>query len=151
VRERRIEWTPFAEDEIILVGPPSGPWAAPRALTPEALARMPLVLREQGSGTRESVEAGPGVEQGEGAARVEVGSSEAARRCALEGVGYTFISLTAVKDDLDAGRLRRVKYPGTPVRRTLYVGRLRTVTPTAASRDLLALVSGSAGAGGRAD
>jgi DNA-binding transcriptional LysR family regulator len=145
LRDARIEWLPFATDEIIVVGPARGPHAAPPSLPRGGLATVPLVLREHGSGTRDAIASLlPAGDRG--AARpptIEVGSSEAARRCVLEGIGYTLISRTAVADDLQAGRLREVKLPGTPARRSFHVGRLRGVTMPAGARALLELATPS--------
>ena len=113
-----------ARDEVVLVGPPDGMDAV------EGLAGLDLVVRERGSGTRRAVaHLLPAT-----APRVEVGSSEAARRCVLQGLGYTFISRMAVADDVAAGRMKFVSLSGVPVSRSFYAARLSDVTPTAASR-----------------
>lgn len=134
----RIEWLPFAEDEIVLVGPAAAAGALPRG----GLAAVPLVLRELGSGTRDAVARLLPERPDGGAPSLQVGSTEAARRCVLAGLGYSLISRTAVADDLAAARLRLVKLPRTPVRRRFYVGRLRAVTPSAAARTLLRFILG---------
>lgn len=130
--DRRLVATAFADDEIVLVGPPT----APRRLTPLELREQPLVVREEGSGTRDAVArllAG-------GEPRlppVEVGSAEAAKRGVLAGLGLAFLSRVMVKDDLDAGRLHVIAVPGTPVERRFFAARLREATPAPAVRALL--------------
>ena len=64
---------------------------------------------------------------------LEVGSSEAARRCVLAGLGLGFLSRHAVAEDLARGTLVRVDLAGTPVRRRFHAARLRRVTPPAAA------------------
>jgi DNA-binding transcriptional LysR family regulator len=133
-QDSRAESAPLAEDEIVLVGPPD----APASLDRHQLAERPMVLREAGSGTREAAAALLPPESLDGRlATVQVGSTEAARRCVREGLGYTLISRVAVEEDLEAGRLRLVAYPGTPLRRTFHLVRLRAVTPSAAARAFL--------------
>ena len=61
-----------------------------------ALATVPLVLRESGSGTRGAVAALLAHAALDRADIVQVGSTEAARRCVLAGLGYSFISRRAV-------------------------------------------------------
>jgi DNA-binding transcriptional LysR family regulator len=137
LRDRRLVCAPFAEDEVLLVGPSPNPFAPSGRLGPKQLARVPLVLREEGSGTREAVAAilaRRDAAGGAAPAAVQVGSTEAAKRCVLAGLGLTFISRRAVADELAAGRLRAVAVPGTPVRRTFHAARLRAVTPSAAAR-----------------
>jgi len=116
--DRRLTSQVFAQDRIVLVGlPDAGP--------PTDLAEVPLVLREPGSGTRAAAErlippGGP---------RLEMGSTEAVRRCVLAGLGFGLISDRAVRDDLEQGRLRRFPLAGLPVDRAFHVVRLRGVRP----------------------
>jgi len=138
--ERRIVATAFALDEIVLVGPSPNPFAPRLKLSAAELRRVPLVVREEGSGTRAAI--APLLQRGadDGPALVHVGSSEAARRCARHGVGLAFVSSLAVAEDLAAGRLTRVAAPGLPLRRRFYVARSKRVTLPAAARALLALL-----------
>src|SRR5262249_54760763 len=53
--DRRIVFTPFADDEIVLVGASPNPFAPKGRLAPAELAKTPLVFRESGSGTRRSI------------------------------------------------------------------------------------------------
>jgi len=125
--DHRIESAVIARDEVVLVGPADGLEKA------RDLEDMPLIQREKGSGTRRAV-----AHLVPGKAVVEVGSTEAARRCVLEGLGYTFISKRAVASDLASGALTLVELPGTPVPRAFHVARRRGATPTAAARALWA-------------
>lgn len=143
VRDKRLAGSVFAHDEVILVGTPRAPFFPSGAISGRDLQHLPLVVREEGSGTREAIAAllarrGASV-QGLPAS-IQVGSTEAARRCALHGVGLTFLSRHAVAEDLRAGRLRVVRLPGTPVRRRLHAVWLRSVTLPAAARLLLRLL-----------
>lgn len=121
----------IGHDEILLVGRPDQP-------DPASLDEVPLVVREVDSGTRRVSDQRlrrPG-------RRVEVGSTEAARRCVLAGVGYTLISDRAVAEDLAAGRLRRFPLDGPPIRRAFHAVRVRAVTPAPAARRLWAALIG---------
>jgi DNA-binding transcriptional LysR family regulator len=128
----------LASDEIRLVGPTQGALFSGNSLTPKQLAQLPIVTRESGSGTRRAVQrlldACPGYE---GACVLEVSSSEAARRCILAGAGVGFLSTLAIAEDLERNRLRRIRFPGTPVKRDFYVQRLRSVTIAAPAREFL--------------
>jgi DNA-binding transcriptional LysR family regulator len=142
VRDRRVASVRLAEDEVVLAGPTRGPYASASVRRRADLASLPLVLREAGSGTQQAVERllPSGALDPEGPGRVELGSSEAARRAVLHGLGFAFLSRTAIADDVAAGTLRVVPFPGTPVRRTFWVARLRTITPSATVRAFLALL-----------
>ena len=54
-RRQGLHYTPFRADELVLVARPGGKYARTESVTPEALCRIPLVLRENGSGTLEVI------------------------------------------------------------------------------------------------
>jgi DNA-binding transcriptional LysR family regulator len=56
-------------------------------------------------------------------------------------MGLAFLSRQAVAAELAAGLFQIVEVPGTPARRTFYVVRHRSVTPSAAARAFLELVN----------
>lgn len=142
--DRRLTATVIADDEVVLVGAAGTPFVARTQLEIEELARMPLVLREEGSGTREAVaellaRAGvPAVD----CAPLVVGSTEAARRCALQGLGLTFISRRAVDGDLAAGHLVLIDMVGLPVRRSFWVVYPRTAELPPAAAAMLEILDG---------
>jgi len=129
----------FASDDIVLVGLTGNDFAPAGKLTLKSLREVPLVLREQGSGTRDAiVRILPHVHDARNALRV--GSTEAAKRCVQHGLGLSFLSRQAVAAELAAGLFTIVELPGTPARRTFYAVRLRSVTPSAALRAFFALL-----------
>jgi DNA-binding transcriptional LysR family regulator len=142
-RDRRLAASVFASDEIVLVGLKSTPLAPHGKLTLKELRGVPLILREQGSGTRDAIaRILPHVTaEGEGAVALRVGSTEAAKRCVQHGLGLAFVSRQAVAAELAAGLFQVVDVPGTPARRTFYVVRHRGVTPSAPLRSFLELVN----------
>jgi DNA-binding transcriptional LysR family regulator len=136
--DRRLEASLFASDEIVLVGPVPDPFAPEGKLSLKELREVPLILREQGSGTRDSI-ARILPHLGERGAALRVGSSESAKRCVQHGLGLAFLSRQAVATELAAGLFHLVELPGTPVRRTFYVVRNRAVSPSPAARAFLDL------------
>lgn len=93
-------------DELVVVVAPAHPWARRRRpLTLEQLAATPLVVREQGSGTREAV-AEVLSRAGEPAPPVaELGSPSAIKAAVAAGGAPTVLSRLVVRDDLAAHRL----------------------------------------------
>lgn len=141
-RDKRIVYTAFAEDEVVLVGRASDPLSK-RRLSAQDLDKVRIIVREEGSGTRQAVSAflaRHASSRAEHPARLQAGSTEAAKRCALEGIGLALVSRRSVAEDLDAGRLAVVSAPGLPVRRSFYAARLRTASLSAAARALLDLL-----------
>ncbi len=139
-QDRRLVSRPFATDEIVLVGPSPNPFATEDD-NPSLLGRTPLVLRQESSGTRSAVAdlLARHADTGE-AARVTVGSTEAAKRCVLAKLGLAFISRRAVADEIADGRMVVVPLLGLPVKRSFYVSRLRGATPSSSASALIDLL-----------
>lgn len=133
--DRRLEHRAVADDDVVLVGPCPNPFAPGGTLDADGLARAPLILREESSGTRDAVAdllARATVPDGVAPLRVRVGSTGAALHCVREGLGLSFLSRRAVAVDLATGRLGIVTIAGLPVRRTFYgVWRGGTAPPAA--------------------
>jgi DNA-binding transcriptional LysR family regulator len=142
-RDRRIVYTPVATDEVLLVAHPEDPMAH-RPMDLDALARVPIILREEGSGTRLAVAAllARRAALGIASPTVRVGSTAAARQCVLQGLGMSFISRLAVAEDLAAGRLVELPVQGTPVRRRFHAAQLREGSPSAAVAALIGCLCG---------
>ena len=137
-RDRRLVVSLFGSDEIVLVGPQPNPFAPAGKLTLKELRNVPLILREQGSGTRDAI-ARILPHLGDQVPGLRIGSTEAAKRCVQHGLGLAFLSRQAVASELAAGRFQVVELPGTPVKRSFYVVRQRSVTPSAAAQVFLEL------------
>lgn len=110
-----------AVDRLAVVVPPGHPWARRRRpLTPVDLATTPLVVREHGSGTRETLErALRRAKVGEVKPVLELGSTTAVRSAVVEGAGPAVLSVLAVDADLTDGRLVEVATDGLDLRRQL--------------------------------
>lgn len=116
---RGVHAKTLREDELIVVVAPTHPWAVREApLTPDELARTPLVVREGGSGTRDAFEellpaaaSTPPVQ--------ELGSNAAVRIAVASGAGPAVLSMLAVRSALESGQLHRVPVQGTRLRRLL--------------------------------
>ena len=136
--DRRVVFTPFADDEIVLVATTPNTFVPDGALTPARLREAPLLLREAGSGTRRSIAAFLSRHRLKGVA--ELGSTEAVKRSVRSGMGLGFVSRHAGEEELKSGALAIVKAPGLPIRRSFYVARLRGSTLPAAARAFLDLL-----------
>jgi DNA-binding transcriptional LysR family regulator len=140
-RDRRLTVRPFAHDEIVLVGPGAG------GVEPAAdgsLASTPLVLRREGSGTREAVAdvLAAALANARAGTTVEVGSTEAVKRCVEAGLGLGFVSRIAISDELEAGRLRIVEVRGLPIRREFHIALRKGATLPPAAAALVEILTG---------
>lgn len=116
----RLRSRDLLPDELVVVVPPGHPWARRRRpLTPALLAAAPLVLREQGSGTRDVLTealAGHGLDV---SAAMELGSTTAIKAAVFAGAGPAVLSALAVAAELGAGQLVAVACEGLSLRRTI--------------------------------
>jgi DNA-binding transcriptional LysR family regulator len=110
------------DDEMLVVAAPGHPWAGRRRPLPLAqLAATPLVMREAGSGTRDTLTDHLAAQDPPLSAviAVELGTSAAVRSAIAAGIGPGVLSRLAVRDDLVLGRLVAVEVAGPPVHRRL--------------------------------
>jgi len=103
-----VHIVPWFEDELVMVAAPADPLAEAskrRKLTAEQLKGAPWLLREPGSGTREAVEVAllPYLENIQPV--MTLGSSEAIKNAAAEGLGISCLSRSVVEELISAGRL----------------------------------------------
>ena len=141
VPDPALHYEDFAEDEIVLVAAPGTPIPT-SPLSPEAAARLPRIEREAGSGTRRVVAEqfkNLGAPLDPRAAVAEVGSLASLRTAACSGVGAAFVSRAAVRDDLEAGRLRIVPVAGVRIPRRFFVAWRADRPPGAAARRFVEL------------
>lgn len=108
-----IHSEPFMEDELVLVVPASHEWAD-QEIGIEALRKVPLLIREFGSGSRRVVEAAlakAGLKKKDLRTAMELDSTEGLLSAVEAGLGVTFVSRWAVRNQLALGTLRlaRVK------------------------------------------
>jgi len=120
----RIALEPFLEDEIIGVAKPGLLPLEDGRLDPQLIGELTLLSRETGSSSRDIVEGelrAAGVWPRD---RWELGSPEAVKRAAREGLGIAFLSRYAVAEEVEAGNLESFRLAGRPpLRRNFYVAR----------------------------
>ncbi|MCL9663935.1 LysR family transcriptional regulator [Curtobacterium albidum] len=108
------------EDELVVVVAPHHPWASASGITADELAETPLLLREEGSGTRATVEAwlnDAGLRLVAPAAVLE--TTGIIRANVRAGIAPAVMSLRTVGSDLAEGALVRVPLLGSPLIRLL--------------------------------
>lgn len=123
--DERIALEPFLADEIVGVAKPGLVKTSAGKLSPSALAHATLLCREPDSSSRSYVEEelrAIGVQP----ARVwELGSTEAVKRAAREGLGVAFLSAYAVAEEIERGELEVFRLRGRrPLTRHFHIARL---------------------------
>jgi molybdate transport repressor ModE-like protein len=140
--DERLVLEPFVEDEIVGVARPGLAPLANGTLAPTAVAEFMLLSREPGSSSRRLVE---DELQAIGVAPAgvwELGSSEAIKRAAREGLGLAFLSRYAVAEELERGDLVSFRLAGRPpLRRHFSVARLAGRPLSPAERGFVATLT----------
>lgn len=119
-RRQGLHYTLFRPDELVLVARPGGLYARTESVTPEALCRIPLVLRESGSGTLEVISAAlaeRGIRLPQLNVVLRLGSTEGIKRFVRHSDAMAIVSAFSVVDELRSGTLRIVDLDGLPLLR----------------------------------
>ena len=112
---------PFMEDHLVLVVPASHEWAD-HEVPLEALSKEPLLTREFGSGSRRVVEqalAQAGLKVKDLRLGMEIDSTEGLLSSVEAGLGVTFVSRWAVRNQLALGTLKLARVQGLKLARRL--------------------------------
>lgn len=122
VGDGRLSFAPLTEDELIVIAAPALSMGDTRSLAD--LVTLPMVFREEGSGTRREVERlleqkGISTE----ALRIAgiFGSTDSVKQAVKEGLGISILSKIAVADELRCGSLKEIKVPEVEMKRRFYV------------------------------
>ncbi len=105
---------PFMEDQMVLVVPASHEWANQEVQT-DALKQAPLLVREFGSGSRRVIEAAfakAGLKKRDLRTIMELDSTEGLLNAVEAGLGVTFVSRWAVRNQLALGTLKLARVKG---------------------------------------
>jgi DNA-binding transcriptional LysR family regulator len=109
VSKQRFSVETLISDELVVIMSPAHPWAERRSLSANELTKEPLILREEGSGTRQIIlkhleEHGIKLDQLKIA--LVMGSTEAIKGAVEEGLGVSIMSGWAVRKWLKQGLLK---------------------------------------------
>jgi DNA-binding transcriptional LysR family regulator len=128
-------------DRLVVVVAPGHPWARRRtALRGAELAATPLVVREPGSGTRETLDVAFR-STFQASPRLELGSNSAVKGAAQAGAAPAVLSGYAVEAEVATGRLVEVPLTGVNLIRSLRAVWRRGRALTGPAATLLAVAS----------
>ena len=116
---------PFAKHPLVIIASPTHPLAAKRRIRLNQLASEGFLIREEGSGTRASMERVFGEREVPFRVSMEVSSNETIKQAVMANMGISFISSHTVGLELAAGKLVILDVVGLPIIRDWYVIHLR--------------------------
>ncbi|MBU4319835.1 MAG: LysR family transcriptional regulator [Thermodesulfovibrionales bacterium] len=132
----QIDYIPFMDDELIAVSSPS--LIKKEELTLRELIKFPMVLREEGSGTRKETEK---ILEAKGISPENIkiagifGSTDAVKQAVKAGLGFSILSKFAVIDELKHKILKEIKLTDIQMKRKFYIvtHKKRTLPPAYAT------------------
>lgn len=112
---------PFMDDELVVIAGPSHPLALRSDIPLEELAQEPILLREQGSGTRAAVEALFAERRIPLRRAMELSRNGAIKQVVVAGLGIGVVSRAAISLEQTAGVLCVLDVEGFPLVRTWHI------------------------------
>ncbi len=136
VKDPKLEVKKIHDDEIVLIAPP---YFKKSSVEVEELAELPLIFREEDSGTRRTVEEAlrkSGLDPKTLRIVAYLGSNTAIKEAVKRGAGFGLVSKYSVEDEVECGKLRIVNVEGLTIKRCFYAVRRKDITPLPVVRTL---------------
>ena len=115
-----IRYKKFLDDELIVVTGSGSVYAKRETITQDELSRLPMVLREQGSGTLEVIKEAfsrHGIDSEHFHTPIHLGSTESIKNFLLDFDGVAIVSEKAVSGELQLKTLVKLKVSGFSIPR----------------------------------
>ena len=138
-RHPDIEVMPWGDDALEVFAAPHHPLANKRRLTPADLAKADWIVREPGSGTRETFDLAVASVLPEVRIKLELAHTEAIKRAVESGLGIGCISRLALREAFRRGSLVRLKVPFLKMERKFFILVHKQKYRTATSRQFIEL------------
>lgn len=128
---RKLLYHSFLDDLIVMVAPRT----YPDSITAEEMKRYPLIVREAGSGTRQSFDAAvrkKGFDAADFNVAAELGDTQAVKEAVKQGMGLAYLSQRAISEELTSKALKVLAVEGVPaIKRSFFmvVKKGRSQTP----------------------
>ncbi|RLB84247.1 MAG: LysR family transcriptional regulator [Deltaproteobacteria bacterium] len=137
-----VQFIPFSQEELVVIVCPSHPLASQGEVDVEELAEEPLIMKEQGSGTRKKVEALFAQHQLAPNILMETSNAEFIKQLVARGEGISFLVREAVESELKQGELATVRIKGHTLYLDVSIAYLRTQPLTRAGQAFLNILIG---------
>jgi DNA-binding transcriptional LysR family regulator len=122
LESRQVDYKPFLDDELIAVA--SSSYEVRKSMGVREISGFPIVMREQGSGTRrefEKILEKGGIDPHQLNIAGIFGTTDAIKQAVKEGMGISIVSRRSVQDELKCGVLREIKIKDADMNRQFYI------------------------------
>lgn len=146
-KDDTLSFTPVCRDRMVLITPVTEAFLALQQQEPpplRELLRGPVILREQGSGSRKSAERfleSAGIDENELHVTARINDQEAIKNLVAGGVGVSIVSERAARNFIREKRLLAFELPGDAGGRDLYLAVRRAASPRAWVSEFLAFAA----------
>lgn len=123
-RQRMLHYTPFLKDELVAFVCTDSYLAQRDELSLADLLQVPIVLREQGSGTLDVFTTAllkKGIRLGDLNAKIHLGCTESIKRFLLRTDAVGIVSVRAIRDELNRGLYKVLELDDFPLMRELSI------------------------------
>ena len=127
-RKSSVHYTEFLKDEIVLVCNAGHPMARRQSIRPDELLKIPLLLREPGSGTLEVLGhalKGIGIKLSQLIKEMQLDSTETIKSYLLHAPCMAFLSVHAVQKEVQSNECMVIDVKGLRIERNFYFVRLQ--------------------------
>lgn len=122
-KRKQLKYTKFLKDEIVLCTRSANPMGETTAITTEKLRRLPLLIREQGSGTLEVISSAlksAGISMSDLQIEMTLQDTESIKSYLLNSNTFAFLSIHSVLHELASRLLRIVDIRNLVIERDFY-------------------------------
>lgn len=112
-----VEKLDLLQNKLYLVGN-SSPLLSKRPKIKEIFEDLPIIFREKGSGTRQTMEAFFNRNEIAVLKKMELSSNEAVKQALLAGLGYSIMPLIGIRNELQNKELQIIPVKGLPITTT---------------------------------
>lgn len=123
-KDTSISYHAFVRDELVLVCSTKHPMAQRSSIEIAELKSIPLVMREQGSGTLEVIEHAlkqHGISMGDLDIEIRLGSTESIKQYLMNAPCMAFISIHAITEELKRNELKVIEVGDLTIERNFYL------------------------------
>jgi DNA-binding transcriptional LysR family regulator len=115
-----VDFLPLIDNELFLVGK-TNPYKSSKKLSPEVINELPLIYREEGSGTRFMMEEYLKSKEIFSEKKVVLTSNEAVKQALMAGLGYSIMPLIGIRHEIARNALEIIPLKGLPIKTKWYL------------------------------
>ncbi|MCL5269873.1 MAG: LysR family transcriptional regulator [bacterium] len=116
-----LQATQFARDELVVIAAPDHPLLDEHVVMAEELCKYPMVLREEGSGTRVLIDRALAAKNMVLKPVMTLGNSEAIKQAVAAGIGLGIVSDLTVSVEVNCGRVAILPIADLTIERPLHL------------------------------